>query len=63
MSLTFKTTCPIFLILIGDSWSVMVAPPYDKKADGLSTEQPVNAGTDSRLSIMETSSRQNVQDF
>jgi hypothetical protein len=37
----------------------MVAPPYDKKADGFSTEQPANAGPDSRLSIMETSSRQN----
>src|SRR5215813_9368666 len=60
MSLTFKTTCPIFLIFIGDFSSAIVPPRWS--ANWFSNPRVNYAHPDRRLCITETASRQNVQD-
>jgi hypothetical protein len=61
MSLTFKTTCPIFLILIGD-FSSAINSSFAGSLIGSQKQAVSDAHLDSRLSITETVSRQNVQD-
>src|SRR5262245_66287873 len=61
MSLTLRTTCPIFLILMGD-FSSAIGFLLQWFANWFPKPTVDYAHPDRRLSIMETKSRQNTRD-